>query len=82
MKHHEGPAAPESGNPDAPTLEQLAADPEIAALLDFDPVPVRKKVNGWDAEAQRAFVILLATTGSKLHAADAIGRKPAGMDGS
>jgi hypothetical protein len=41
---------------------------------------MRKRVNGWDAEAQRAFIVLLATTGSKLHAASAIGRNPAGID--
>jgi hypothetical protein len=73
-------AAPESGHPDLPAFETIAADPEIAALLDFEPAPVRKKVNGWDADAQRAFVMLLATTGSKLHAAKAIGRNPASMD--
>lgn len=55
-------------------------DPEIAALLDFEPVPVRSKVNGWDADAQRAFIVLLATTGSKLRAARALGRNPAGID--
>ena len=79
----DSPAAPASGpndDSDIPSFEELAADPEIAALLDFESVPVRKKVNGWDADAQRAFVVLLATTGSKLHAATAIGRKVAGMD--
>src|SRR4030095_12360826 len=43
-------------------------------LLDFDPVKVRHRVNGWDADAQRAFIALLATTGSKRRAAQAIGR--------
>jgi hypothetical protein len=34
MNAPEGAAAPESGN-EVPTFEDLAADPEIAALLDF-----------------------------------------------
>jgi len=82
MDMAKGPAAPQDGtpDPDIPAFEQLAADPEIAALLDFEPVPMRKKVNGWDPDAQRAFVALLAMTGSKLRAARAIGRKPAGID--
>lgn len=80
MDMTEGPAAPASGIEDILDFAQLAADPEIAALLDFEPVPVRQKVNGWDADAQRAFIVLLATTGSKLRAARAIGRKVAGLD--
>jgi len=82
MDMAKGPAAPQDGtpDPDIPAFEQLAADPEIAALLGFEPVPMRKKVNGWDPDAQRAFVALLAMTGSKLRAARAIGRKPAGID--
>ena len=52
----------------------LDYDPEIAALLDFEPAPVQKRVNGWDADAQRAFVALIATTGSKTRAATAIER--------
>jgi hypothetical protein len=80
MDMSKGPAAPASGtSPDLPTFEELAADPEIAALLDFEPVPMRPRVNGWDAEAQRAFVALVATTGSKLRAAEAIGRKTGGL---
>ncbi len=70
-----------SDSPDTiPDFADLAADPEIAALLGFEPVPMRKKVNGWDADAQRAFIVLLAATGSKLHAAEAIGRKASGID--
>ncbi|HEX6604211.1 MAG TPA: hypothetical protein VF027_04945 [Sphingomicrobium sp.] len=80
MDAPEGPAAPVSGTDETLDLAALAADPEIAPLLDFEPVPMRKRVNGWDADAQRAFVVLLATTGSKLHAAKAIGREPASMD--
>ncbi len=49
-------------------------------LLEFDPVPRRQRVNGWDADAQRAFIALLATTGSKRRAALAIGRNAFGVD--
>jgi hypothetical protein len=49
-------------------------------LLAFEPVQVRHRVNGWDADAQRAFIALLATTGSKRRAAMAIGRNAFGID--
>jgi len=49
-------------------------------LLEFEPVEVRARVNGWDADAQRAFIALLATTGSKRRAALAIGRNAFGID--
>ena len=51
----------------------------LGDLLEFDPVPVQPRVNGWDAEAQRAFIALLATTGSKRRAALAIGRNAHGI---
>ena len=39
---------------DLPSFAELAADPEIAALLDFDPVPRRNLVpGGWGPEKQR-----------------------------
>jgi hypothetical protein len=63
-----------------PTFAELAADPEIAALLTFEPAIVRTRVNGWDAEAQRALVALIAFTGSKLRAAKAIGRNAGSLD--
>ena len=66
--------------PDTPTFAELAADPAIAPLLDFEPVPLRRRANGWDADAQRAFIAHLAITGSKTHAADAVGRAPNGAD--
>ena len=52
----------------------------LGDLLEFVPVPVQPRVNGWDAEAQRAFIALLATTGSKRRAALAIGRNAFGID--
>lgn len=52
----------------------------LGDLLDFEPVKVRHRVNGWDPDAQRAFIALLATTGSKRRAAQAIGRNAFGID--
>jgi len=75
-----GPAAPASGDTDIPTFAELAADPEIAPLLDFEPVPVQPRINGWDADAQKAFIALLAITGSRRLAADAIGRQASSIE--
>ncbi|HKX35356.1 MAG TPA: hypothetical protein VJM79_01660, partial [Rhizorhapis sp.] len=53
---------------------------QFGDLLEFDPVPVKPRFNGWDPDAQRAFIALLATTGSKRKAALAIGRNAYGID--
>jgi hypothetical protein len=49
-------------------------------LLEFDPVPrgPRPRVDGWTEEKQRAFIALLATTGSQRRAAMALGMAPYG----
>ncbi|HMG47884.1 MAG TPA: hypothetical protein VK614_10540 [Allosphingosinicella sp.] len=54
--------------------EPLTDDPEILALLDFEPVP-RKCVrrNGWTPDNQRDFIAGLAATGDASLAADAVG---------
>jgi hypothetical protein len=52
----------------------------LGDLLDFAPVPVRPRVNGWDQDAQRAFIAALAVTGSKRRAAMSIGRNAFGID--
>ena len=71
-------AAPESGTRSRlPTAEEAAADPEIAALTKFEPMHIQYRVNGWHADAQRAFVAMLAITGSKRRAAEAIDRDQA-----
>lgn len=65
--------------------EGLAGDAEFAELadlgdlLDFEPVPRRKRANGWDAEAQRAFIAALAVTGSDRQAAAIVGRNAFGI---
>jgi hypothetical protein len=85
MEASEGQAAPESGNAATetatPTFEELAADPEIAALLDFDPVPRQlQKTNGWTAPMQRIFIAWLAHYGSAGNAAQELGKARSGID--
>jgi hypothetical protein len=61
--------------PESPELE----DPEIAALLDFEPVVRKnKRRDGWSDGAQRAFIVGLAETGSIVEAAARVGRTLSG----
>ncbi len=70
MSNSEGSAAPASGSNHAiPSFDELAADPEIAALLDFEPVPRKIDVpGGWAPAAQREFIARLAFHGSPAQA--------------
>jgi len=52
----------------------------LGDLLDFAPVKRRKRLNGWDEDAQRAFIAALAMTGSKTAAAKSLGRNGFGID--
>ena len=53
---------------------QLIDDPEILALLDFEPVPRDRIVKGsWTPERQRELVIRLAEHGSIQMACDDMG---------
>jgi hypothetical protein len=87
MNAPQGSAAPESG-PTSPggaddilTFDELAADPEIAALLDFAPVPrSHAKANGWTADMQRMFIAWLAYYGSATNACDELGKARSGID--
>jgi hypothetical protein len=64
MSETDSAAAPESGTT-IPTFEELAADPEIAALLDFEPVVrIVKRDNGWTPELQRELIARIAATGT------------------
>lgn len=66
---------------DIPSFEELLADPEIAALLDFAPVPRRqKKEGGWSAQMQRIFIARLARHGSPGKACDEMGMYRSGID--
>jgi hypothetical protein len=88
METHEGPAAPASGpnrdsdnDDDIPTFEELAADPEIASLLDFEPIPrANTREDGWTAPLQRMFMAYLAYYGSPGKACDALGKRRSGID--
>jgi hypothetical protein len=63
-------------NHDEPEL-----DPEIEALLDFEPVPRRfKKEDGWTAPLQREFIAELARHGSPTRACEAVGKVRSGVD--
>src|SRR3954447_1267559 len=65
---------------DIPSFAELAADPEIAALLDFDPVPRKIDVpGGWGPEKQREFIARLATHGSKNKACTEMCMQATGM---
>ena len=56
-------------------------DPDIAALLDFEPVPRRnRKEGGWSAEMQRLFIAKLAVHGSPGKACDELGMYRSGID--
>jgi hypothetical protein len=57
--------APENGSADTPTFEELTADPEIAALLEFKPVLRKRNVEGaWTPKLQRELVARIAVHGS------------------
>lgn len=64
----------QAGNPASP--ERRAA---LAALLDFDPVPVRARRDGWTPERQRRYVAALFETGHMGKAARAVGMTEQGV---
>jgi hypothetical protein len=67
-------SAPE-GATDIPTFAELAADPEIAPLLEFEPVPRKRVAQApWTPDLQREFIARLATHGGVGRAADETGK--------
>ena len=77
METSKGQAAPESGA--IPTFGDLAADPEIAALLDFDPAPRKvERPNGWTADLQQELIARIVDTGSPGAACDAMDKNLSG----
>jgi hypothetical protein len=81
MNAQTGPAAPASGF-QIPSFEQLAADPEIAALLDFEPVVRKvKRPDGWTPELQRELIARMAATGTLQRAVDQMGKNASGAEG-
>jgi hypothetical protein len=69
-------AAPGSG---IPKFADLVADPEIAALLDFEPaVRKTKRSDGWSPGLQRELIARIAHCGSPGAAADQMDKNPTG----
>jgi hypothetical protein len=55
-------------------------DPEIQALLDFEPVPRKIKVEGgWSPAMQRRFIARLAVHGSACRACEELGKNRTGV---
>jgi len=70
----------EPAKPAIPSFEELADDPEIAPLLDFEPVPRRIEVEGgWSPERQRQFIARLAVDGSACRACEELGMNRTGV---
>jgi hypothetical protein len=67
---------------DIPRFAELAADPEIAALLTFTPV-IRKVVrpDGWSPELQRELIARIASTGTLQQAVWQMGKHATGAEG-
>ena len=68
-------------NPEIPAFAELAADPEIAPLLNFDPVP-RKVIrpNGWTADPQRELIARIAAAGTLQAAVWQMGKHATGAE--
>ena len=70
---------PDQTNDDEPfDIEQV--DGQIKALLDFEPCPRKRVVDGaWTPELQREFIARLAVTGSPGRACDEMGKNDSGI---
>src|SRR5689334_4016780 len=74
---------PRVADNDAPSAGEAALpiDAEIAALLDFEPVPRKvKRPDGWTPERQREFIHRLALTGSPAMASGEMGKNVSGIE--
>src|SRR3954462_2654378 len=64
-----------------PTFAELSADPEIAALLDFEPVVRKvKRPDGWTPDLQRELIARLAHTGTLQQAVWQMGKHATGAE--
>ncbi len=80
MKAPKGSAAPASGT-DIPDFATLAADPEIAPLLRFDPVVRKvKRPDGWTSELQRELIARIAAAGTVQAAVWQMGKHATGAE--
>ena len=70
---------------DAPAAQEAqhdpeTPDPEVEALLNFDPVPRQREVEGgWTPELQREFIVRLAVHGSPQKACEEMGKNRTGV---
>src|SRR5689334_19118840 len=71
-----------SDSPEPPNdAEGLPIDAEIAALLEFEPVPRKvKRPDGWTPELQREFIHRLALCGVPSRAADQMDKNVSGIE--
>lgn len=70
----------DSNKQEIPDFASLAADPEIAALLDFEPVPRKIEVpDGWSPDKQREVIARLCAHGSPNRACDEMGMHRTGL---
>jgi len=68
------------GRGEPENLDKPEDDPEIAALLGFEPVPRKREVDGaWTPELQREFIARLAVTGSPGRASEEMGKSDTGV---
>jgi hypothetical protein len=78
----DSPDTPAANDNDIPAFAVLAADPEIAPLLDFEPVPRKvKRPDGWTPELQRELIARLAHTGTLQEAVWQMGKHATGAEG-
>lgn len=64
-----------------PTFVELAADPEIAPLLGFEPVVRKvKRPDGWTPELQRELIARIAATGTLQSAVWQMGKHATGAE--
>jgi hypothetical protein len=70
----------DSTHAEIPDFASLAADPEIAALLNFEPVPRKIEVpDGWGPDKQREVIARLCAHGSANRACDEMGMHRTGL---
>ena len=83
MNAPKGPAEPANGTAilAIPEFEKLAADPEIAPLLNFEPVVRKiKRPDGWTPRLQQELIARIADTGTLQSAVWQMGKHATGAE--
>ena len=71
----------DSPQAEIPDFAALAADPEIAPLLNFEPVVRKiKRPDGWTPELQRELIARIAATGTIQQAVWQMGKHATGAE--